>query len=802
MELSVNREGFITNWLVSGPVCARYTPPADLPKTWTDQLGYEKALRNVFYTGTGAMPAQNILLGQASTNGGPWRYYYYNRNWFVDVSSFYSLPTVIRLDAATVLNSESTRTVPAVIWTYAAIDLWVNGKQAVRAHTPVYKPIRKYEIELPLQKGKNTICVLMHNLGVRDTRNLFGLQLKQSDGIIVDLPDAEHAAPFVALEQWFSALTCRNGTLNAPAAPPYRSTLVLPGRDPIEITGPGSWNVSDEINKISVESTVNGLTLTRRFELMEHLHPVCPAADASGHRAEFFERLAAEKWEPRGNGVHFSVFHVLARRMLNIERPEDDELLLQDLDFIESRGDCSDFLAIGFIRLLHHYEVSSAVKARVKEVLLSFRYWMDEEGSDGMCFWSENHALMFYGAQLVTGQMFPNDVFTRSGRTGREQAVIGATRCRDWLNDVESAGAEEFNSASYMPVTVTALLNLVDYAPDDISARSSAVLDSLMHQLCMHVFQKSVISPQGRVYRDVIYPYRQSVQSLLHMVSAEFPYSNAENIWDVNLITSRYKFPEDLVGIARQEAHKTYISGNARIVLEKTADYVLTSVQCPRAANDAPDWHNLCFDENADRSTNAYVKSLNERFHGTSVFEPGVYGYQQHLWYAAVSSECVVFVNHPGSAVDLDGMRPGYWYGNGVFPAVKQIGNVLGSVFEIPDTHPINFTHVFWPVVKFAESVQDGQWLFGRGENGYIGLWCSGELEAVDDVLSACEYRCYSTCAAYYCVCGSAAESSFFDFAARCKAARPAYDPKSGTLNAGKDYSLNYVPHENKTQYI
>ena len=49
MNFSINEQGFVTNWLISGTVCTPYTPPADLPKTWDDQLGYEKAVRGVFY---------------------------------------------------------------------------------------------------------------------------------------------------------------------------------------------------------------------------------------------------------------------------------------------------------------------------------------------------------------------------------------------------------------------------------------------------------------------------------------------------------------------------------------------------------------------------------------------------------------------------------------------------------------------------------------------------------------------------------------------------------------------------------
>lgn len=799
MNISVNQEGFVTQWLIGGPRETGFLPPADLPRTWTDQLGYEKAMRGAFYHEAEKDPPAAVRLGQPSPCGEAWRYYSGNHGWFVDASSFYNVPTAVRLNAAAVLRSDRRQTKSAVLWTYAAVDLWVNGVRVLGAHTPVYKPIRQYRTELPLEKGKNAVFVSLQNLGIRDTRSLFGLQLLNTDGVTTDLPDAAHAEPFVFLDEWLSSLVCKNGTLRIPTAPPSAAFLELPGHEPAEITEAGLRRIPEEIGRFTVAGMVSGQKLERPFELIEHLHAHPADKETGDHRIRFLERLAAEKWEPR-DGDYFSVFHVLARRALNTPRPDDDELLARDLDYIERRGDCADFLVIGWIRLLKNYEVSDRLKRRAKEVLLSFRYWMDEKGSDGMCYWSENHALMFYGAQLVVGNLFPDDTFTLSGRTGREQSAVGAARCRAWLDDMEKNGAEEFNSATYLPVTLTALLNLVDFAPKDLSGRASAIVDSLLRQLCLHVFHGSSISPQGRVYRDVIYPYQQSIQSVLHMISSKFPYSDAENIWDVSLFTSCYRFPPDLVKIAEQDAHCSYVSGNARIVVEKTPDFILTSVRCPREKGDEPSWHNLCFDENADRGTNAYVRSLNERFHGTSVFEPGVYGYQQHLWYAAVSSECVVFVNHPGSPADLDEMRPGYWYGNGIFPAVLQRGETLGAVYEIPDIHPISFTHVFWPTVKFDECRQDGHWLFGRCGHGCVGLWCSELPEAADGVLNACEYRCRGRQTAYYCVCGSA--ESLAAFAARCLEAKPSYHPLNHTLAAEKGYKLTFVPHENKTQYI
>ncbi len=797
MEALLNKQGFVTQWLLSGPHCEPCVPP-EMPKSWNDQLGYEKALRAVFYPKTKEIPDANPALGFTGPCGEPWEFYYNHDNWFVDKSTFYSLLTTVRMDCATLLCSDKEQEVSATFWTYSALDVWVNGEKVMDAQPPVYKPINHFNLSLHLKKGENLVYVLLHNLGVRDSRSLFALQLHGSEGVTVAVPGKEQAEPYQKVSKWLNDLTCKNGRLTAASSAPAGITAQADDKV-FTLEGEGPWDLpkGTEILKVSK----NEYAMARVFELIENMSPFY-LKDTSKHFEQYLKRVAEVESELRGNGVYFSVFNVLARLALGVSTPHDEDLLMADLDFVESRGDCSDFLVAGLIRVAHNYPISDRLKERMKNVFLNFRFWMDENGSDGMCFWSENHALMFYGTLLAAGEMYPDDVFVRSGRTGKEQAEIAAARCRDWLNDVERDGVEEFNSATYMPVTMTALLVLIDYAPEDISQRAGKLLDSLLRQLSMHVFKGSVISPQGRVYRDVIYPPRQTVQTLLNLIDPTLAYSKREDIWCAAFATTRYRFPEDLVEIMHTDATRSYVSGNARINLEKTKDYLLTSVCSPRDPEDAPTWVNLCFEPDADRSTNAYVKSLNERFHGTSVFEPGVYGYQQHLWYSALSPEAIVFVTHPGSSLDMDGMRPGYWYGNGVMPAVGQKNTVVGAVYQIPEDHPIRFTHTFWPAAKFDESKKEGHWLFGRVKEGYTALWCSGEQAAFDDVLTDCEYRCYDTNVAYCCMCGSKEKHGSFErFQEACRALAPKYDAAASTLNAG-DLEVVYKRCFNKTQFI
>ena len=203
------------------------------------------------------------------------------------------------------------------------------------------------------------------------------------------------------------------------------------------------------------------------------------------------------------------------------------------------------------------------------------------------------------------------------------------------------------------------------------------------------------------------------------------------------------------------------------------------------------------------RDSFRYTKSLNEKFHGTTDFRPGVFGYQQHFWYAALSNECIVFANLPGGDTDQSSMRPGYWYGNGIFPAVKQNENELAAIYVIPETYPICFTHLFFPAEKFDEYRQSGNWIFCRKGGAWMGIWCSAVTEWHDDMLSRCELRAYDNNCAYYCICSDLTRDGDFEaFISACLAKPVRYDAGRALLTSGDSFSLRYAVYSDQTQYI
>lgn len=809
MDLALNEYGYITNYLVSG---RKETPYSSLV-SGKDQLACEKIMRKEAIDHCIVMPEGEIRLGEQSSLGMPWEYYYTYGNWFVDKSLFYPLLKKIELHGAVVLHVEEDLQAKAWLWSYGAVDVWVNGVHSGGIETPVYKPISREVLTLDLKKGDNLIFVRLQNLGVRDTRTLFAIQIpgEERSKIKVKLPHMESAEEAVAAGDWLSGIVLKEGILKFPSIAPEKTKIVYDAR-PVDFSQYGSRysrkNISGQAEEalephspyFSVEISTCEQTLSRRFERQELLDPVWSGvSDTEKNKERVYERIASVLQIPRGDGDNFSMYPMLARRYTGAIHAIDEKEIYKSLDQIESRRDCSDFLSCAMVRFMKLYPMDEAMAARCKEVMLNYRYWMDETGNDGMCFWSENHSLMFFVSAYIAGESYPEDVFIRSGKTGKEMKEIAGIRINDWLKETLLDGFDEFHSGGYTPITFAVLLNVVDFGDEELSKLAVETTDRLLHDLSLQTFKGVSIAPMGRVYREALYPYAQDIQSLINLVDPEAPDWFSE--WVIFLATSKYQIPEGLKTRMKEPLSMCYDESNSSICIEKNAHYMMTSVQSNREEITRK-WENIYGKEGVDTGSFAYVKSLNECFHGTTQFQPGVFGYQQHMWYAALEPAAVVFVTHPGGSCEACSVRPGYWFGNGIMPAIRQVNNVIYAIYRIPENHPIPFTHVYWPQSRFLEQLMREGWLAGRAGTGYVGIWCSHELKPYQDELTDCEYRADSRDAAYICICGSQEEFETLEaFINDCIKRNPVYKEGLGRLQCGSEI-LTYEACENLTQYI
>ncbi|MBR2796505.1 MAG: hypothetical protein IKE17_01995 [Clostridia bacterium] len=787
-----DRQGFICHWLVSGPLSgeADVSDPA-LP---ADQFAREDALRAALAKRPRPKDIPERVRADAPSRLGlPWRFAGGRDGAFVNLSAFYPTLCALRFDAATALVVPEAMTVEATLWSYAAAVVYLNGEVAGGIPAPQYTPIQRASLRLDLRAGENLLYVACETLGVRDTRSVFAVQLASPPECLgVSLPDTD-CAPCVATGLALLEGAALDGDrLRLPAPAPEGSRFAFVGGfepDYARARRPVAWFDASAQTALALPDGEIWVTLevpspcgplTRRFERTEQVRPIRlgPAPDQGANLRRILGRIAdVESLSRDGGAFGFPISNLLARRALGRMLPDDDARFDDMLDLIERRVDCADFLVCGLIRWLRHYPVSAGTAARVRQVLVNWRYWMDMDGADAMCFWSENHALMFYSCAMFCGDMYPDAPFPLARRTGRELAAWGRSRVRAWLSDAEGNGFEEFNSAVYMVLTFVALLNLIDYADPDLAARAAGVADRLLRTLARHTFRGGFIAPMGRVYRGVLYPFAQGAMALMNLADGEQPYDFGEG-WLGFCATSGYRLPEDLKRLMTEPVATTYTSGNARIVLEKHEDWCLTSVACPREPYER--WPVAA----SEAAGHDWVKTCNERFHGTTDFHPGAFGYQQHLWTAALDGEAILFANHPGANSETGDMRPGYWHGNGVFPALRQEGNMLGAIYRIPEDHPIHYIHLYAPRCRFDTFEVDGQWLFLSKGDGCIGFWSSLPTEPWTGINADCERRIYGDDIACLCVCGGREHASPAAFRAHCRALAPDYT--GGVLRAGR----------------
>ena len=756
-QFELYRDGFVANYLV----CEPKTEPFVAPYTLKDQLRFEKEMRDIYYVAPEGHPAYGKI-GETSVIGTPWKYYASNKNIYVDFSKFYFTLTRVTFLARTTLVSDAKKTVKARVWSYAAFDMWMGEKHIVTEKTPVYQPINYRDVTLEVEAGENDVYFCVQNFGVRDTRNMIALQILDTEGISVTLDVEEKMlSALSAAEDWFYDIHREESSLVSGYKRDFDVTVTKGGNS--YVVSPTEKITVDGEFSIKLCANVCGQTFGRTVEIYENARPVFQKRKKADYmlenaedvleKANYYSCTSEELYAREGHGAASITYsYYIVNGMVADERICSD--ILEALKIVNQRCDCSDFILSAVLRIAKTCKLPDNIFAAVREAALNFRYWMDENGADAMCFWSENHALTFYTCQLLAGELFSDETFMRSERTGREQVEVANRRIREWFDVIEAEGFEEFCASGYMGVTLAALVTVYDFAGEEFKSRAEAMIDRIFRESATQCFDGIQFAPMGRVYRGALCPYSSSVQAILYILSDNNAYDVAPRS---SVITSgEYKLTGNYDSLMFGEVDTVFESGSAEIHTKKNKNYILTSVASPR--DSLPE-------STLDETTEYYrTKIMNEGFHGTSLFEPGKGGYQQHLWYAAISNKFFTFVTLPGTERDFCGMRPGYWFGNLIFPAIKQIGRELWCHYDIPESVPTKFTHAYFPAYNADECREEGGFRFAKDGDSYMALWCSVPTEVWEhDAVLGGDVRAYGDRMAWYVKVGSASEDGSFD---------------------------------------
>lgn len=426
----------------------------------------------------------------------------------------------------------------------------------------------------------------------------------------------------------------------------------------------------------------------------------------------------------------------------------DDTWVRHALTAVERRDDLADHKLLTLLALLLDGGtfLPSAMGERIRDAALGFRYWYDEPGQDSMCHWSESHQAVFAVCEYLAGTTWAELEFTNDHRTGAQKADRARVRLMEWLGNRFRHGFSEWLSGTFLSLSASALVLLVDHAGDDeeLAIRASMVLDLILLDLAMHRFDGHLAGSAGRVralYK--VHPERGEAERIMASAFGRTPLpfqpAEATSIFQTR---RRYRVPQVVREIAHAQGEHLVTASHGLDLQElpmEVARRGLTEADAREAtlnllwgmeAFATPEGigpslaavrrHGL--DRNhflsplasvklrSPRIAAALVRSLNPVTRGAALtradvqtyrtphyllssvqrHRPGDFGDQENVWEAALPGGIHVFSTHPGSSMFDETVRPqtpSAWEGNGIRPDAAQLRNRLLVVHDVRGRH-------------------------------------------------------------------------------------------------------------------
>ncbi len=453
-----------------------------------------------------------------------------------------------------------------------------------------------------------------------------------------------------------------------------------------------------------------------------------------------------------------------------------DSIALKELcSFADTRRDCSDFRMLAALKLAYAAadRIEPEAAAALRRTVLGFRYWMSEPGVDAMCFWSENHQLLFATCEYLAGALYPTETFTNDRRPGAAHRTAAEARLHQWLNLRFRFGFSEWLSAVYFEEDVAALSVLIDHAPSPaIVERATMILDLLLLDVALHRCQGRFAASAGRLYEaQKTNPDTAEMQLI---AAAAYGDDSVEPNWNqlgmLFVLRDSYEVPDVLREIAAFEGTATVRTSQGLDIDEATK--VFPSPLDPETTG-ALLWGMEAFaNPGAIRATmaaftawrmetNPFLSDLKPFTRVPSVALPalarvlhpvvqgtalqrahvqthrtrayllssaqhhhvGAFGDQQHLWHGLLDGGIPVFTTHPGLALVENATRqrtPDLWVGNGINPDLGQDAGVLLARYDTRgrkgygEGPRARYTHLYLPLDRLDELELGGTRLIAR----------------------------------------------------------------------------------------
>ena len=185
------------------------------------------------------------------------------------------------------------------------------------------------------------------------------------------------------------------------------------------------------------------------------------------------------------------------------------------LEVIDLRDDCSDFTANNLIRFYieNEYRLKDVNKKEIKNSLVNYKYWFSEYDGrqDSMCYWSENHQILFAVTEYLAGKLWPSDKFS-DGYNGEYHMQFAKERINYWMQQRYYYGFTEYYSNNYYIENIAPMANFIEFSDDEeMVQRMKMVMDILWYDVASQAYKYQMednstrygfMSASGRMYMD------------------------------------------------------------------------------------------------------------------------------------------------------------------------------------------------------------------------------------------------------------------------------------------------------------
>ncbi len=522
------------------------------------------------------------------------------------------------------------------------------------------------------------------------------------------------------------------------------------------------------------------------------------------------------------------------------------------MEYIKGEYDCSDFRLVNTIRLLYEAgdQMPADTKAKLEDVLFNFRWWWDEPGANSMCYWSENHQILFASAEYLVGQLYPNTIFPSSGLTGKQHMQKARKRAMDWLEMRWNYGYIEFNSGVYYKEDVGALINLIDFSEDkELAIKSQIAMDLLLYDVAVQNIHTMFVTTSGRAYSGNRKGGPGSTVGGLTRYYWGDGQERGPGMEYGMMTTEKYKLPPVLAEIALDTSNVIIKQSNGLDISELKAEgYYGTDnrsmmmqwgMECfsnPEIVRNSLSHirNNIHFsnefihpfkildltlvkwlhlepfisqiinsqsDGVAIQKGNTYTYKTNDyAMYTAQNHHPGTYGDQQHVFGLNIKNHFSVFHTHPALKKHKKHQSPNYDVGYGHFPHAMQDKNVSLAIYNIPkkkglmELELLDFTRAYFPSEKFDTTIVVGNYVYGKKGETYCAFIGTNDFhyedDKKDDLIQPGKQTYWITEA------GSLTEDGYFDaFVKRVSKNEISFDVENLKLSYnsnGKKYDLEF----------